>query len=246
VPPRSSWLNGRIHVLGGSLSIPVAILIGATLVMSILGAQLPDLLNAGKLSPALVRAGEAWRLVTWVFFEMDPVGLIFAALALFWFGNDLVRLWGPGRFLATYLGLAASAAGVTCLLALAWRPLMGLEAAGAWPVLSALIIAWAIAFPTRDIFVYFVLPMRGRNLIYITLGGTLLFALLSRSIASYTPHFAAELLALVAMRRGNNPLGELWAKVKFELAYRRWRHRSRNLREVPRQQSRDEDPRWYH
>jgi len=47
------------------------------------------------------------------------------------------------------------------------------------------------------------------------------------------------------MRR-RNPLGGLWAKVKFELAYRRWRHRSRNLREVPRQESRDEDPRWYH
>jgi membrane associated rhomboid family serine protease len=244
MPPRPTFLDRRIHVLGGSLSMPVALLIGATLVTSILGAQLPDLLNAGRLSPALIKSGEVWRLVTWTFFEMDPVGLIFGALALFWFGNDLVRLWGPGRFLATYLGLAAAAAGVTCLVALAWRPLMGLEFAGAWPVISALIIAWAIAFPTRDIFVYFVLPMRGRNLIYLTLGGTLLFALLSRSFAIYTPHFAAELLALVSMRR--NPLSGLWAKVKFELAYRRWRHRSRNLREVPRQQPRDEDPRWYH
>jgi hypothetical protein len=49
--------------------------------------------------------------VTWAFFEMNPLGLIFAALALFWFGSDLVRLWGPVRFLATYLGIAAAAAG---------------------------------------------------------------------------------------------------------------------------------------
>ena len=88
------------------------------------------------------------------------------------------------------------------------------------------------------------LPLHGRNLIYATLAGTLLFALLSGSIASYVPHFAAELLALLALRR--SPLGELWTKVKFELAYRRWRHRSSNLREVPRPRSRDEDPRWYH
>jgi membrane associated rhomboid family serine protease len=244
VATRPSWLDGRIRVLGGSLPVPVALLIGATLVTSILGAQLPRFLELGALVPGFVWSGQAWRLVTWAFFEMSPLGLIFAALALFWFGSDLVRLWGPVRFLATYLGLAAAAAGVTCLLALVWSPLLGLVALGAWPVVSGLIIAWAIAFPTRDIFVYFVLPLHGRNLIYATLGGTLLFALLSGGVASYVPHFAAELLALVSMRR--SPLGELWAKVKFEFAYRRWRHRSSNLREVPRPRSRDEDPRWYH
>ena len=245
MPPRSTFLDKRIHVLGGSLPMPAALLIGAILVSSILGAQVPGWFEGGALVPAFVLKGEAWRLVTWAFFEMNPLGLIFAALALFWFGSDLVRLWGPGRFLLTYLGLAAAAAGVTCLLALAWSRLMGLVFVGAWPVISGLIIAWAIAFPTRSIFVYFVLPLHGRNLIYATLGGTLLFALLSGGVASYVPNFVAELLALVAMRR-RNPLGDLWAKVKFELAYRRWRHRSRNLREVPRQQSRDEDPRWYH
>ena len=241
---RAGWLNRRIHVLGGSLPVAVALLIGATLVTSILGAQLQHILQGGALVPAFVWSGQVWRLVTWAFFEMNPLGLIFGALALFWFGSDLVRLWGPVRFLATYLGLAAAAAGVTCLLAPVWTPLLRLVAVGAWPVISALIIAWAIAYPTRDIFVYFVLPLHGRNLIYATLAGTLLFALLSGSIASFVPHFAAELIALLALRR--SPLGELWTKVKFELAYRRWRHRSRNLREVPRQESRDEDPRWYH
>jgi membrane associated rhomboid family serine protease len=243
--PRSTFLDRRIHVLGGSLPMPVALLIGAILVSSILSAWVRGWLEGGALVPTFIIRGEAWRLVTWAFFETNPLGLIFAALALFWFGSDLVRLWGPGRFLATYLGLAAAAGGVTCLLALPLRQLMGLMFVGAWPIISALIIAWAIAFPTRSIFVYFVLPLQGRNLIYATLGGTLLFALLSGSIVSYVPHFVAELLALVAMRRGN-PLGGLWAKVKFELAYRRWKHRSRNLREVPRQPSRDEDPRWYH
>jgi membrane associated rhomboid family serine protease len=244
VASRASWLDRRISVLGGSLSAPVALLIGTTLVASIVGAQVPSFRLGGMLVPLFVRAGEVWRLVTWAFFETDPLALIFALLALFWFGNDLVRQWGPVRFLGTYLGLAVGAAAVTCLLALVWSPLAGLGSVGAWPVISGLIIAWAVAFPTRNIFVYFVLPLHGRNLIYATLAGTLLFALLSGGIGRYVPHFAAELLALVGLRR--TPLGDLWAKVKFELAYRRWRHRSRNLREVPRQPPRDEDPRWYH
>lgn len=237
-----SLLDRRFVVLGGSVPAAVALLIGATLVASILGAQLPGFLAAGALFPVQVFAGQAWRLVTWVFFEQDPLGLIFAGLALFWFGRDLVRLWGPPRFLAVYLGLAAAAAAVTCFVSLAWPALRGHPFAGAWPVVSALIVAWAVAFPTRSMLLYFVVPLSGRNLVYATLGGTLLFALLS-SFAAFVPHFAAQLVALVAMR--GNPIAPLVARVRFELAYGRWRRRTRRLREVPRP-PRDEGPRYYH
>lgn len=241
--PPARWLDRRFSLLGGSLTAASALLIGVTLVTSILGAQAPALLAKGAFAPALVFAGQLWRMVTWVFFEQSPLGLIFAALAIYWFGNDLVRIWGPVRFLATYLGLAAAAAGVTCAVALVSPAVEGHGYYGAWPVVSALIIAWACAFPTRNILVYFVLPLSGKNLIYATLGGTLLFALLSGWIGAYVPHFAAELLSLAAMR--GKGLGNLWARVKFELAYRNWRRRTSRLREVPRP-PRDETPRWYH
>ena len=90
---------------------------------------------------------------------------------------------------------------------------------------------------------YFVMPLGGRNLIYATLGGTLLFALLERRRWPFIPHFAAQLLSLAAMR--GNPLRELWTRLRFELAYGRWRRRTSRLREVPRA-PRDEGPRWYH
>ena len=241
--PPARWLDRRFSLLGGSLTAASALLIGLTLVTSIVGAQVPGFLANGALSPALVFGGQLWRAVTWVFFEQSPLGLIFAALAIYWFGNDLVRIWGPVRFLATYVGLAAAAAGVTCAVSLFWPTLQSYGYYGAWPVVSALIIAWACAFPTRNILVYFVLPLSGKNLIYATLGGTVLFALLSGWVGAYVPHFAAELLSLAAMR--GKGLGNLWARVKFELAYRNWRRRTSRLREVPRP-PRDETPRWYH
>jgi membrane associated rhomboid family serine protease len=240
--PRSRWLDRHVPVLGGSLPFAGALVLGATLLASILGAQSAGIRGAGALVPALVVAGQLWRLVTWVFFEMDPLGLIFAGLAVFWFGKDLVRVWGPGRFLLTYLGLAAAAGAVTTALAFAWPELGGRAFWGAWPVVSALIIAWACVFPTRNILLYFVIPLSGRNLIYATLGGTLLFALLG-GLAGFVPHFAAQLLSLAAMR-GRGPR-ELWTRLKFELAYRGWRRRSSRLREVP-PPPRDETPRWYH
>jgi membrane associated rhomboid family serine protease len=240
--PRPRWLDRRFSVLGGSLTAPVALLIGATLAASILGAQIPGITFAGALFPGLVFQGQAWRLFTWVLFEQDALSLIFASLALFWFGNDLARVWGPGRFLATYFGLAGAAGGATCLLALAWPPLRLVPYAGPWAAVDALIIAWALTFPTRDIFVYFVLPLHGRNLVYATLGGTLLFALLG-GVGAFVPHFAAELLTLAAMR--GKPVRSLWARLRFELAYRGWRRRASRLKVVA-PPSRGESQRWYH
>jgi len=239
--PRSRWLDRRYSVLGGSITAPVALLIGATLVASILAAQARGVAFAGVLVPGLVFQGQAWRLFTWVLFEQDPLSLIFAGLALFWFGNDLARVWGPGRFLAVYFGLAGAAAIVTCLLAMVWPALRTTPYAGPWAVVDALIIAWALSFPGRNIFLYFVLPLSGKNLIYATLGGTLLFGLLG-GIGRFVPHFAAQLLTLAVLR--GTP-GDVWRRIRFELAYRGWRRRSSRLRGVP-PRSPGDDPRWYH
>jgi membrane associated rhomboid family serine protease len=244
MPPRSSFLDRRIHVLGGSLPMPVALLITVTLVSSILAAQLRGFGAFSPLVPILVFAGQVWRLVTYVFVMRNPLGLIFGCLAIFWFGRDLLRIWGPVGLLARYVGVAAAAGAITCLMAFLSPQLQMVEFVGMWPATSALIIAWALVFPGRTMLFNFIVPLSGRNLIYATFASTLLYALLGGSIAVYIPDFVAQVVTLAAMR--GNPFGGLWAKVKFEVAYRRWKHRSSNLREVPRPRSRDEDPRWYH
>jgi membrane associated rhomboid family serine protease len=240
---RRGFLDRSYGVLGGSLPAPVALVIGATLVSSILAAQLAGFGLAIALVPGYVLQGQVWRLVSWVFVEPDPLGLIFAGLALYWFGRDLVRVWGAARFLGAYVGLAAVAAAITCAAAFASPVLMGARFVGAWPIVSGLIIAWACVFPTRSMLLYFVIPLQGRNLIYATLAGTLLFALLGGSLAAYIPHFAAQLVTLAAMR--GNPFGGLWARLKFEVAYGRWRRRASRLRAVPRPDEHDR-PRYYH
>ena len=244
---RPRWLDRSFPVLGGRVPAPVALLIGATFLVSIAGSLsarngLAGLLESGALVPDAVVHGQFWRLVTWPLFELDPIGLIFGALGLFWFGSELVRVWGPGRFLLGYFGLAAAAGLVTCLVALGFPPMRTQFFIGMWPVVDALIIAWATCFPGRDVFAFFVLPLRGQNLIYATLAGTLLFALLG-GFTHFVPYFAAEFLMLLALRR--SPLGPIWARLKYELAYRRWRRRASKLKAVP-PTSREEAPRWYH
>jgi membrane associated rhomboid family serine protease len=221
----------------------VALLIGATLVSSILAARMAGFLENAALVPGFVLQGEVWRLATFVFVMLDPLSLIFGCLALYWFGGDLVRVWGPFRFLRNYLSVAVVAAAITCLVAIAAQRLLGAVIVGAWPAISAMIIAWACLFPGRTMMFNFIVPLSGRNLIYATFASTLLYALLAGSISRYIPDFAAQIVTLAAMR--GNPFGGLWARLKFEVAYGRWRRRASRLRAVPRPDEQDR-PRYYH
>jgi membrane associated rhomboid family serine protease len=200
MPPRA-----RDLVLG-RLRLPrvIAGLILAIALVSI-GAALGVRHGAGwigehaVLVPARVWRGEAWRLLTWVLCEVDPLTFLLACLTLGWVGSSLARVWGAGRFLAVYFGLAAIAGVVTCLVGrlLAGAADAGLFAGG-WPVLDGLIVAWGLLHPTRAIRLYGVVPLTGRHLVWLTLGGTLLYALFY-GLAPFVPHFAAELVTLGAL-----------------------------------------------
>lgn len=176
---RENPLAGSFVVLGSRVPKVVGLLIGLTLGASIIGAVgfrngLATVVESAALAPASVFHGEVWRLFTWVFFEGEPLYLILACLALYWFGRDLTQAWGPLRFLTTYLLLAGMTGLVVCLIARVWPSVMASEYIGPLAMVDGLIIAWALLHPHRDVFVYFVLPLRGRNLIYATIGGTVL------------------------------------------------------------------------
>lgn len=244
--PRSSPLAGHFVILGSPIPRVIGLLVGLTLAYSILAAVgarngLPGLVESCALVPALVLRGQLWRVVTWVFFESDPIGLVFACLGLVWFGRDLCHAWGPGRFLLTYLAAAATTGLVVSGFAQLWTPLLGVPQIGPWPLVSAMIVAWAVLHPHRDVFVYFVLPLRGKNLIYATLLGTLLFALLT-DVYRYVPHFVAQGLALLYMRE--TYLGNLWLRMRYRFHTRGWRRRASHLRPVQRME--DEPPKWLH
>ena len=180
---------------GGRVPAAVGGLISATVVASIAGVVgerngLP-LLGLGVLSPAAVWRGEVWRLATWVLFETEPLSLLFGGLVLYWFGRDLCEAWGERRFLLTWFGLAAAAGAAVSLLALAWPALMAGRWTGLWPALDGLVVAWALLFPFRQILLFFALPVSGQALLWVTVGGTVLYALFS-GFDAFAPHLLAE------------------------------------------------------
>ncbi len=197
------------------------------------------LLDKAALMPALVLGGELWRLLTWCFVELDPLGLIFSVLILVFLGRDLHQAWGPARFLGVYAGLGIVAALVTCLVALVWRELQTTGYLTTWPVVEGLTVAWASLFPSRQILLYFVLPVSGRTLVAIMLAGTAIFALLS-GITHFVPHFAAMGAAMLYVRGVNNLLVR-WRTSRLLKSQRRPKH----LRVVPKKKGNGR-PDWLH
>jgi membrane associated rhomboid family serine protease len=241
MPRAQRAFDGSFYVGGQRIPAVIGVLVGLTLGITILGAVGErngfPLFAWTALVPQL--AAQAWRLVTWVFIQPEPLSLIFACLGLWWFGRDLLSVWGPRRFLAVFFGVAAGAGALTCLLALGVPSLRLVPFYGTWGILDALIIAWASVFPGRDLLLYFVLPLRGRTLVYATIGGTVLVALL-HGITAYIPYFLAEALMLAYLG-----LPQLRARMTTGFARPR---RPTHLRSVDRWTSHrgDDKPRWDH
>jgi membrane associated rhomboid family serine protease len=198
---RVRFLHQHVTILGASFPIAPMLMAVATLLATVVGVAgmrngVGGLLGLGVLMPQAVFDGQVWRLLTWTFFEPQPLSLIFACLIFLFLGRDLVSSWGPERFLLRCLGLVVATGLVTCVVGRFVFP--GLRESvwmSAWPLGEALILAWATQFPSSQLLVYFVLPVGGRRLVILTVAGTLLFAALS-GFDLYLPHFVAEGLTL--------------------------------------------------
>jgi membrane associated rhomboid family serine protease len=232
-------LRREVMILGAFFPIVTVALAAATLAATILAANVEAFQAFGVMVPALALTGQVWRLLTWTFLEMSPMGLIFACFALLFFGRELARHWGPAHFLQVCLGIVVGAAAVTCVVAFAWPKVMTAAYASAWPLCEALIVAYAMLFPSRTILFSLIIPVAGRQLLILTVAATLLVGLLV-SFVVVIPHFAAQGL-MYAYLRGYSPR-LLWLRLKARTV--RWSpRRASHLRAVERD---DEPPRWLH
>lgn len=198
---KSRGLSQPITIWRWSLPLGLVILIALIALVSIAGVVAErngfPLVQSGILVPSLVWEGQAWRLITWPLFELHPINLIFAGLLLYWFGREFCERFGTGKFLAIFFGLAVVIGIFTCLVGrFVWHEVNVTPVYGTWPLTEAMVIAWAAFYPAREIFLYLVIRVSGKNLILLTIGMTVLFAIF-QGFAQFVPHFFAEAIALV-------------------------------------------------
>lgn len=136
-----------------------------------------------------------WQLFTYPFFVLDPINLLFSILMYGWFAGAMESRWGSRRFLTFAAMISLGAGGGATLLALVWPALAESTIAGPFPLLEGLIIAWGLTFPDREIRLFFVLPVKGIHLVYLTLGMVALFIIFTGTFVPFVPQLIGMAIA---------------------------------------------------
>ena len=229
----------RIVTLGETVPASVGGILAAMLLVTVATMLSPGLWQLLSLDGPLIFEGQVWRLVTWVFPQGDPLTLLFAGFVLHWLGRDLANTWSERKFLKVFFGFAAWAAAWTALFAMTFAG-ADRNHVGAWPVVNALLVLWALSRPGAQINLFGIVPMTAKVFAWLIVGGTVLFALSAPTGAGeYVPHLTALALALL-MNAGLTPR-RTWLRVKQRWYGMRLKRRPSHLRPVPRE---DDKPRW--
>jgi membrane associated rhomboid family serine protease len=170
------------------------------------------------LTPQDVVHGQVWRLVTYMFLHAGPFHLLFNMLFLWMFGVELERTWGTRYFLRYYF-ITGVAAAVTTIV-VSFVPLFGLhqlyftQTVGASGAVVAVLLAYGLYFPHREIFVYGIFPVKAKYLLLI-FGAMSLFS--GGNVAHWT-HIGGALAGYVYLKGGRI---HLLSEVKYR--YLKWR-----------------------
>jgi len=112
-----------------------------------------------------------WQPVTYMFLHGSLTHLLFNMLALWMFGVDLERQWGT-RFFARFYFVAGVGAALTTLV-MSWLPFGFAETlymsvtVGASGAIYGLLVAFAMMYPHRPIYLYLLFPIPARVFVLI-------------------------------------------------------------------------------
>jgi membrane associated rhomboid family serine protease len=198
----------------GPLSPAIKAIIAACVAIFVLQQFLPITEPLGLVSIAVVRLLQVWRIGTYMFLHGGMFHILFNMLALWMFGTELERIWGTRYFLKFYFVTGVGAAVLTVLISLLpfgfTRQLEYSIIIGASGAIYGLLLAYALYFPDRPIFLYFVFPIPAKYFVMIM--GALAFysSIAERSGIANATHLGGLLVAYAYLKGGrSHPLSEL-------------------------------------
>jgi len=222
-------------------------LVAANVAAFLLSWVVPEMVPRLGLFPAgVLERGWLWQPVTYMFLHGGLFHLLFNMLALWMFGVELERVWGTRFFFRYYMVCGVGAAATTLIASL--LPFSFADALyvsltiGASGAVYGLLLAYAIYFPDRPIYLYLLFPIPARVFVII-IGAIALYSSMSATgggIAHVT-HLGG-LVAGYLYLKGRR--GGLLATLRYRLD--RWRYEQRKRRFQVRDGGRGGPDRWVH
>jgi membrane associated rhomboid family serine protease len=199
----------------GPISTALKALIGVTVGIFVAQLVFPIVTDVLGLHPVLVlRYLWIWQLGTYMFLHGGLFHILFNMLALWMFGTELERIWGTRYFLKFYLVTGIGAGALTVLFSLLpfgfAQQVHYSNVIGASGAIYGLLLAYAMYFPDRPIYMYFVFPIPAK--IFVAIMGAIAFLSSlgdSGGVANAT-HLGGLVVAYLFLKSGRiHPLSEL-------------------------------------
>jgi len=156
-----------------------------------------------------------WQLVTYLFLHGGIGHIFFNMFALWMFGSELERYWGPRAFLRFYF-VTGIGAGVLSVLA---DPSGMAPTIGASGAIYGVLMAYGMMFPDRYVYLYFLFPVKVKYFVAV-LGLIAFFSSLNApgSTIAHVAHLGGMLVAFLYLKR--------WLSISgIKQAYYRWKLR---------------------
>lgn len=191
-----------------SYSNATFILIGVNLLVFIIQNAFPYATSYLALNPAnIIRNHAYWQFVTYMFAHGDVSHLLFNMFGLFVFGTTVERHTGTKEFLSYYFATGILAAFLSFVIYVFFG-MYRVYLLGASGALFAVMMAYAVFFPSAVIYIWGLLPVRAPVLVlgYTAIEvGSMLFGF-QQGVAHLT-HLAGFLFAYLyfLVRFGANP-----------------------------------------
>jgi membrane associated rhomboid family serine protease len=208
----------------GPVSTALKALIGLNVLMFVVQLVLPITTELLGLHPAWVVHARStiapehslwvWQIATYMFLHGGIFHIVFNMLALWMFGAELERMWGTRYFLKFYLSTGIGAGVLTVLFSLLpfgfARQLQYANVIGASGAIYGLLLAYALYFPDRPIYMYFVFPIPAKIFVAIMGGIAFLSSLSEAGGVANATHLGGLLVGYVFLKSARmDPIAEL-------------------------------------
>ena len=229
--PRSSSASNFAYSFGpGPLTPGIKMLVITNVVAFVAAFFARDITLWLGLSPvAVLTQGWLWQPVTYMFLHSGIGHILFNMLALWMFGVELERMWGTRYFLKYYFITGIGAAVTTLVLAFVPpfdRSLYSSLTVGASGAIYGVLLAYALYFPHRPIYLYFVFPIKAKYFVMIIGAVSFFSALGSGGGVAHIAHLGGLIAGYLYLKSGRiHPLSELkyrWVKWRINRMRRKF------------------------
>lgn len=161
--------------IGGPLTPVVKkimILNGAVfIIQQIAGLKYPGYLEGlfGLHHAGFIMEFKLWQIVTYMFLHGGWFHIIFNLIGLWMFAGELEQLWGSSRFLRYYLITGIGAGVFIALMNFILYSEYQIQAVtiGASGAIYAILLAYGMTWPNRQVLLYFVIPVKVKYLVIV-------------------------------------------------------------------------------